>query len=98
MQVIALRTLKQFWAIHAQAETPLRTWYAHVSRAVWSGPQDVKNDYGATVDFVGDNRIIFDIAGNRYRLIVHVAYTYKRVLVKFIGTHSAYDRIDPETV
>lgn len=54
--------------------------------------------FGARVDFVGDNRIIFDIAGNRYRLIVHVAYEFQRVLIKFIGTHSEYDRIDPETV
>ena len=98
MQVIPLRTLKQFWTVHSQAETPLRSWYALVSRATWTGPQDVKNDYGTNVDFVGDNRIIFDIGGNKYRLIVHVAYAYKRVLVKFIGTHSDYDRIDPETV
>jgi len=54
--------------------------------------------FGSTVDFVGDNRIIFDIGGNKYRLIVHVAYSYKRVLVKFIGTHADYDKIDPETV
>jgi mRNA interferase HigB len=51
-----------------------------------------------TVDFVGDNRLIFDIGGKRYRLIVHVSYTYKRVLVKFVGTHAEYDGIDPETV
>jgi len=50
------------------------------------------------VDFVGDNRVIFDIAGNKYRLIVHIAYRFKRVLVKFVGTHAAYNRIDPETI
>ena len=50
------------------------------------------------LDFVGDNRVIFDLGGNKYRLIVHVSFTFGRVLVKFIGTHSAYDRIDPETV
>lgn len=98
MQVIALRTLKQFWALHAQAETPLRTWHATASRALWNTPQDIKNDYGAAVDFVGDNRVIFDIAGNKYRLIVHVSYSYKRILVKFIGTHKEYDKIKPETV
>lgn len=52
----------------------------------------------ANVDFVGDNRIIFDIGGNKYRLIVHVAYHCQRVLVKFLGTHAEYDRIDPERV
>ena len=55
-------------------------------------------EFGATVDFIGDNRLIFDIGGNRYRLIVHVSYVYKRVLVKFVGTHAEYDRIEPETV
>ena len=61
-------------------------------------PQDIKNDYGASVDFVADNRVVFDIAGNKYRLIVHVSYLYKRVLVKFIGTHADYDKIDAESV
>ena len=51
-----------------------------------------------SADFVGDNRVIFDIGGNKYRLVVHVAYKYHRVLIKFVGTHSEYDRIDPETV
>ena len=53
---------------------------------------------GGTVDFVGDNRVIFDLGGNKYRLVVHVSFTFGRVLVKFIGTHAEYDRIDPETV
>ena len=58
----------------------------------------MKFAFGTAVDFIGDNRVIFDIAGNHYRLIVHVAYPYKRVLIKFIGTHAEYDSIDPETV
>ncbi|MEN0119253.1 MAG: type II toxin-antitoxin system HigB family toxin [Agrobacterium cavarae] len=98
MQIIAKSTLKTFWEHHSQAETPLRTWHAIVSNADWTGPSDVKATFGATVDFVSDNRIIFDIAGNKYRLIVHVAYAYKRVLIKFIGTHKEYDKINPETV
>ena len=53
---------------------------------------------GATVDFVGDNRVIFDLGGNKYRLIVHVSFPFGRVLVKFVGTHAEYDRINPETV
>jgi mRNA interferase HigB len=81
MQVIARRTLKQFWKRHPRAAIPLRNWYTL-----------------ASVDFVHDNRIIFDIGGNKYRLVVHVAYDYGRVLVKFVGTHADYDRIDPETV
>ena len=98
VQIIAKRTLRLFWEQHNQAETPLRAWYAIVDRADWSSPVDVKRMFGTTVDFVGDNRVVFDIGGNKYRLVVHVAYAYKRVLVKFIGTHAQYDRIDPETV
>ena len=98
MQVIALRTLKQFWAVHDQAEAPLRSWYFKASKAIWRTPQDIKDEFGESVDFVGDNRVIFDIAGNKSRLIVRVAYLHKRVLVKFIGTHKDYDHINPETV
>jgi len=98
MQIISRRKLKEFWEKHPQAERPLCIWYALVSKAQWQNPADVKAMFGATVDFVADNRLIFDISGNKYRLIVHVAYPFKRVLIKFIGTHSQYDRIDPERV
>jgi mRNA interferase HigB len=98
VQIIAKRTLRKFWERHRRAEIPLRAWYSIVDRANWKGPSDVKAMFGTTVDFVGDNRVIFDVGGNKYRLIVHVAYAYKRVLVKFVGTHAAYDKIDPETV
>jgi mRNA interferase HigB len=98
MQVIARRTLKRFWERHPQSERPIRTWFGAACRARWSGPADIKREFGATVDFVGDNRVIFDLGGNKYRLIVHVSYTFGRVLVKFVGTHAEYDRIDPETV
>jgi len=98
VQIIARRTLRLFWETHPQAETPLKTWYEAVDAAVWTSPAGVKRQFGATVDFVADNRLIFDVAGNKCRLVVHVSYRFKRVLVKFIGTHADYDRIDPETV
>lgn len=98
MQIIAKRTLRQFWHKHPPAEGPLKVWFALVSHADWDGPADVKAMFGNVVDFVGDSRIIFDIGGNKYRLIVHVAYGYRRVLVKFVGTHAEYDRIDPGSV
>lgn len=98
MQVIARRTLKEFWVRHPQAEGPTRAWFAAVSKARWKGPNDVKRQFGTTVDFVADNRVIFDLGGNKYRLIVHVSYVFSRVLVKFIGSHAEYDRINPETV
>lgn len=98
MRVIARRTLKEFWERHPQAEIPIRTWFAAVTKAEWRSPADIKAGFGTTVDFVGDNRAIFDLGGNKYRLLVHVAYPFGRVLVKFIGTHQEYDRIDAETV
>ncbi len=98
MQIIALRTLRQFWGRHPQAEAPLRVWYSRVKAAEWKGPNDVKAEFGSTVDFVADSRIIFDISGNKYRLVVHVSYTFGRVLVKFIGTHREYDAINAEQV
>lgn len=98
MQVIALRTLRQFWERHAQAETPIKVWYAIASKADWASTADVKRQFGAAVDFVGDNRLIFDLGGNKYRLVVHVSYTYGRVLVKFVGTHAEYDKINAEIV
>jgi mRNA interferase HigB len=98
LQVIALRTLKEFWARHLHAEGPVRAWFVIAAKAHWANPADIKRQFGSTVDFVDDNRVIFDLGGNKYRLIVHVSYAFGRVLVKFIGTHSEYDRIDPETV
>lgn len=97
MQIIAKKTLRDFWTREARAEAPLRAWHAIVSNAKWSGPADVKAMFGS-VDFVSDNRAIFNIGGNKFRLIVHIAYPYKRVLIKFVGTHKEYDQINPETV
>jgi mRNA interferase HigB len=98
MQVVARRTLRHFWERHPRAEGPLRGWFAVVSRARWSGPNDVKLQFGTTVDFVSDSRVIFDLGGNKFRLVAHIAYPFGRVLVKFIGTHAEYDDIDPRTV
>ena len=98
MQVLSRARLRAFWRRHPAAERPLRVWLSVAEREVWSGPTDVKAMFGRNVDFVGDNRAIFDIGGNKFRLIVHVSYRYRRVLIKFIGTHAEYDIIDPETV
>lgn len=98
MNVIALRTIRQFWDAHPDSETPLRTWYAIASNANWQTPQDIKDQFGVNVDFVGDNRAVFDIGGNKYRMVVHVSYTFGNMLVKFIGTHKEYDAVSAENV
>jgi mRNA interferase HigB len=98
MNVIARKALRDFWGRYPDAEKPLSIWYEIVSKGNWSSPADLKKAFGNNVDFVGDNRVIFDIGGNKYRLIVHFAYKFKTALIKFVGTHEEYDRVDAETV
>jgi mRNA interferase HigB len=97
VQILSKRTLREFWARHPDSKAPLESWFAVVDEASWDGPADIRKLYNS-VDFVGDNRVIFNIGGNKYRLIAHVAYRFHKVLIKFIGTHAEYDKIDPETV
>ncbi len=97
MQVVAYRPLRDFALLHPQAEKPLRVWYGLVSCAEWSGPAEIRQSFNSA-DFVGDSRVIFNIGGNKYRLVVHIAFKHKRVLIKFIGTHEEYNKINPETV
>jgi mRNA interferase HigB len=89
----ALRTLREFWIKHPQAETPLRGWYAEASRADWRTPADIKAVHRAA-SFLANNRVVFNIKGNDYRLVAAVRYTAGVLLIRFIGTHAEYDRID----
>jgi len=75
----------------------LRAWYHDVLRAGWKSPADVKSVY-ASASIVGENRLVFNIGGNKYRLVVAVNYKYRMCYVRFIGTHKAYDSIDVATV
>ncbi|MDG4882959.1 type II toxin-antitoxin system HigB family toxin [Mesorhizobium sp. WSM4884] len=98
MQIVSRKTLVTFWTKHPQSKAPLTAWFNAASKVEWRGPPDIKQQFGANVDFLADNRVVFDIAGNKYRLIVLVSYTFKRVLIKFVGTHAEYDKIDAEKV
>ena len=97
VRIIARRALREFWEVHADAEQPLRAWYHDALRADWTSPADVKRVY-ASASIVGANRLVFNIGGNKYRLVVAVNYKYRICYVRFIGTHKAYDRIDVATV
>jgi mRNA interferase HigB len=97
MTVVAVSTLKRFWERHPDSEQPLRAWYDEARHASWATPQDIRNRY-ASASFVGHNRVVFNIKGNDYRLIVAVAYRFQAAYIKFIGTHAEYDRIDAVTV
>lgn len=97
MKVIAVSTLRSFWERHPESEHPLRAWYDEAKHASWNAPQDIREHY-ASASVVGRNRVVFNIKGNNYRLIVAVAYRFQAIYTKFIGTHAEYDRIDAATV
>lgn len=92
-----MSALKRFWARHPAAEQPLKAWVDEARHAKWSVPQDIKNRY-ASASFVGSNRVVFNIKGNDYRLIVAVAWRFRAVYIKFVGTHAEYNRVDAATV
>lgn len=99
MRIIALSTLKAFWKTlgYADAEQPLLAWNRFVLNADWASPADVKRDL-RNASILQDGRVIFNIAGNKYRLVVWVNYSYRVVYIRFIGTQEQYDAIAPQTI
>jgi len=97
VRVIAKGTLRLFWIKHNDCEDQLKTWFKEVSEAHWKGPKDLKKDY-PSASILPDNRIVFNIKGNRYRLVVRINYDYGIVWIRFVGTHREYDNIDAITI
>lgn len=100
MRVITLSTLKAFWEnnpSYLDAREPSFAWYRQVLVADWPSPSAVKADFG-NASILKDGRVVFNIAGNKYRLVVWINYTYRVVYVRFIGTHKHYDAIDAQTI
>lgn len=100
MRVIALRTIKRFLGgkpEHGDAREPALAWYRQTLRADWSTPAAVKREVGGA-SILKDGRVVFDIAGNKYRIVAWINYPYRVVYIRFIGTHKQYDRIDAQTV
>lgn len=97
MRVISKRRLIEYWEKHPDAELALKSWYEGVSKAQWRNTQDIRARY-PSASFVGHNRVVFNIKGNKHRLIVAVAYQYGAVYVKFVGSPAEYSRIDAATV
>jgi mRNA interferase HigB len=97
MRIIAKRTLREFWERHADAREPLLAWYREVEKEDWDTPAKVKEKY-RSASIVGYNRVVFNIKGNNYRLVVKIHYPYRFVYVRFVGTHSEYDAIEAEKV
>lgn len=97
MRIITRKALKTFWERHPDAEQPLKAWFKFARGADWKTPTEVKADY-RNASFLADDRICFNIAGNKYRLVVRVNYPYRLVYIRFVGTHAAYDDIDANQV
>ena len=93
MRIIALGTLRDFWDKHADATEPLAAWYAIAFRSIWRSPADVKAAY-RNASFLPGNRIVFNIKGNDYRLLIAMHYNRQIACIRFVGTHRQYDQID----
>jgi mRNA interferase HigB len=100
MRVIALSTLKAFWSSspeYADAIQPGMAWYRETLRADWATPAQVKAQF-SSASILKDGRVVFNIAGNKYRLVAWINYPYRVVYIRFFGTHGQYDRIDAQTI
>jgi len=100
VRIIALATLKRFLnrsAAYADAQEPVMAWYRQVRAADWSTPAEVKRDI-RSASILKDGRAVFNIAANKYRIVVWINYDYRVVYIRFIGTHGQYDRVDAQTI
>ncbi len=100
MRVISRKTLREFWESrleYGDAQTPLEAWYDEARKANWRDPADIKAQY-RHASILKNNRVIFNIKGNRYRLVVRIDYAAALIFIRFVGTHAQYDAIDPEAI
>jgi mRNA interferase HigB len=99
MRIIARKTLREFWQKreYADAEQPLKAWFREAVKGDWATPAEIKAAY-RSASIVADQRVVFNIAGNKYRLVVKVNYAYRVIYIRFVGTHRQYDAIDAKEV
>ena len=99
MRIISRKTLRLFWEKpqYTDAEQALKAWFREASNADWATPAEIKAAF-RTASIVGNNRVVFNICGNKYRLVVRVNYAYRVMYIRFVGTHAQYDRINVEEV
>lgn len=97
MRVISRKSLKAFWTREPAAEQELKAWFAEAENASWTKPSDVKAKYGSA-SILRDGRVVFNICGNNYRLVVWINYEFFIVYIRFVGTHKEYDAIDAQTI
>ena len=97
VRVISKKTLREFWQKHSDCEERLKAWHKEAEEATWKTPQHIKNDY-PSASFLQDNRVVFNISGNNYRLVVKIEYEFRTIYIRFVGTHDDYNRIDATTI
>jgi mRNA interferase HigB len=97
MRLVSRKKLVEFWTKYVDSEEQLKAWAFEVEHAEWRTPGDVKARYD-TADILRNNRVVFNIKGNRYRLVVKIEYNIQIVFIRFIGTHKQYDKIDAEKI
>lgn len=99
MRIISRAALREFWQQprHAHAEQALKSWYDEAKQANWRTPQQIKQLY-RNASFITNNRVVFNIHGNKYRLIVAINYDFSVSYIRFVGTHNEYDKVDAATV
>ena len=97
MGIIAKKILRDFWGIYPDCEQQLKAWYQEISKSEWKNPNQIKSEY-PSASFLVDNRVVFNIKGNHYRLIVKINYDYQIIWISFVGTHTEYDKINAKTI
>lgn len=97
MRIISRKTLRLFWIKHSDCEQQLTSWYRESEKSKWKNPNELKKEY-PSASIIENNRIVFNIKGNNYRLIVKINYQYQIIWIRFIGTHAEYDKIDASTI
>lgn len=97
MRILSRKTFRDFWKRHPDSEQPLKAWHQEVKEAEWAAPVQLKERY-PSASILEDNRVVFNIGGNKYRLIAWVRYRQNMVFVKWLGTHAEYERVDAQKV
>ena len=97
MRIVTHKRIDEFSKKHNDAELPLNLWYNFVSQRDWRNINELRRDFN-TIDYIGNNRFVFNIKGNSYRLIVKINYGYQIIWIRFIGTHKQYDKIDASNI
>ncbi len=97
MRVFTYKRLREFWECHPDAKQPLLAWYKDAGNADWDTPAAVKSRY-PNASVIKNNRVVFNIKGNDYRMVAQINYPYRSMYIRFLGTHAEYDRVDAEEV